>query len=1166
MPPSDLLERTFPGDGEMARLCRQHDWAATPLGPVARWDAALRTTVSTLLASRFPMLLFWGEELVQFYNDAFRPSLGDAVRHPQGLGAHAPDAWASMWERIGPVIEGVLDGAPARLIEDEPLPIERDGGVHRSYWTYSHSAVLADDGSIGGVLVVCRETTPEVESREEVKAAARRHETVLESITDAFFALDRQWRFTFVNETAERVLQKRRGELLGRRLLDAFPEAEGSRFHRAYEEALATGRSRSVEAFYPPLDAWFDVVAYPSDDGLAVYFRDVTERRLMEERLQEGQRLVRIAGEAARVGGWSVDLPTGKVRWSDEACAIHGVPPGTSPTLDEALDFFVGDSRRLLERVFRRCAETGEPYDVEAELRTAGGERVWVRALGEGVRDHDGAVRAVEGAIQDIRPLKDAAAELARSRERFRELAEAMPLIVWYADADGAVHFPTDAVMDFTGREAAAMVGEGWLDVVHPGDRDRVRQRWAHAVTSGERYQVEFRLRRRDGVYRWHLTQARPTRGPNGEIREWYGAALEIHELREVKEEAEDLARRLETTLQSITDAFYLIDREWRFRFLNDEAERILETTREARLGTRIWESFPATVGTDLEREYRRAMETGETASFRYFYPPLDRWFDIRAYPSSEGLAVYFRDITAEREREERLRDQAELLDRAHDAIVVRDLEHRITFWNRGAERLYGWTAEHAVGRRSTDLLHTDLDAFERAHAVLMDDGEWTGEFEHRRHDGSTATVETSWTLVRDDEGAPDRVLSISTDVTERRQLMAQFLRAQRMQSIGTLAGGIAHDLNNVLSPVLMAVEMLRDAVDDEDALDTLDTVEASAERGAALVRQVLAYARGVDGTRVAVDVNEVGEAVARVVRDTFPRNLTLEARLDDATPAVIGDPTQIHQLLMNLVVNARDAMPRGGRLDLGIAPVTVDASFAAMSGSASPGTYVRIEVVDQGVGIPPDDLERIFEPFFTTKEFGQGTGLGLSTVDAIVRSHRGFVNIYSEPGAGTTIRVYLPAGDGLRPDRTGDEVRPGAPRGSGELVLVVEDEATVRDITCKTLERLGYRVLAAGDGAEAVALYGRRGDEVALVITDLMMPIMDGPATIRALRRMDPDVRIIAASGLGAQRGAVRSDELDIDNFLPKPFNAETLATVVRDVLADAPRSGRTDPPPGDG
>jgi len=404
---------------------------------------------------------------------------------------------------------------------------------------------------------------------------------------------------------------------------------------------------------------------------------------------------------------------------------------------------------------------------------------------------------------------------------------------------------------------------------------------------------------------------------------------------------------------------------------------------------------------------------------------------------------------------------------------------------------------------------------------------------------------------VTDGNGRILRLQGAIQDVSDRKRLERAVLRAQRMESIGTLAGGMAHDLNNILSPILISSQLLRDEVEDEELRDILATIEGSAQRGADMVKQVLSFARGVEGTQVRVDLHRILRDLGSLVRDTFVPTVTYDTQLADDLWDLTGDPTQIHQVLMNLILNARDAMPKGGRISVVARNVDVDAHYAAMGGQAFPGRYVQITVADSGVGIPRDVLPHIFDPLFTTKPVGKGTGLGLSTVAAIMRGHRGFVNVYSEVDVGTTFRLHFPTGVGAGIASLPEDASPDW-QGNGELILVVDDEASVRSITQQTLEVFGYRVVTAGHGVEAIGVFERLGSDVALLLTDLVMPVMDGPATIQALRATDPKLKVLAVSGIGADGGEERAAAAGAKHFLPKPYTADALLAAIHQALRE--------------
>jgi PAS domain S-box-containing protein len=527
----------------------------------------------------------------------------------------------------------------------------------------------------------------------------------------------------------------------------------------------------------------------------------------------------------------------------------------------------------------------------------------------------------------------------------------------------------------------------------------------------------------------------------------------------------------------------------------------------------------------------------------------------------ANGHPLYFvskiQNITENKRASEKISEQAALLDKTHDAITLRDLEGHVLFWNKGAETLFGWTAEEATGRQVRDLIFRNQVDYEEAWRITLNEDKWTGELPIIHKDGRELVVQSHWSLIRDEANQPKAILGISCDITDHKKIEAQFMRAQRMESIGTLAGGIAHDLNNILSPIMMSIDLLRQMVDKPQATQILNSIDVSAKRGADVVRQVLSFARGVEGLRIEVQPKHLVKDLERILNDTFPKDIHWQFNVPNETWSIQGDPTQIQQVLLNLCVNARDAMPRGGFLTVNVENRVLDARESAANLEAKPGPYVVISVTDTGMGIPRDAHHKIFEPFFTTKELGKGTGLGLSTVMAIVKSHKGFITVRSELGEGSNFSVFLPAqaSSNLRQEAA---VVESLPRGNGEIILLAEDEASILAMTSQILQTFGYHVIPARHGAEAVAIYQKKKEEIAVVITDMMMPVMDGEATISALLAINPKVRIIAASGIGSYATLAKLSNIGVKHFLPKPHTAGALLQTLQKIL----KNGKQHPP----
>lgn len=399
---------------------------------------------------------------------------------------------------------------------------------------------------------------------------------------------------------------------------------------------------------------------------------------------------------------------------------------------------------------------------------------------------------------------------------------------------------------------------------------------------------------------------------------------------------------------------------------------------------------------------------------------------------------------------------------------------------------------------------------------------------------------------IQDRKKDPPAIVGIWLDISEKKTLQEQVVRAQRMESIGALASGVAHDLNNVLTPILMGIEILKENVHDEGSARILSSLGNSARRGAGVVKQVLAFARGTAGERVSLQPRHVIREVEKIIEQTFPKNIQFKTDVPKDLWEILADPTQLHQVLLNLCINARDAMPQGGALSIHAENRALDERAAAKYDGAKPSRYAAISVSDTGTGIEPAVLSKIFDPFFTTKPPGQGTGLGLSTVMNIVKAHEGFVSVDSEAGRGSRFTIHLPAAKVAVAEASAPES--AAPQGHGEGILIADDEASIREITRETLEAHGYRVFAAADGTEAVALYVQHAPEIGAVLADVGMPYMDGFALARALRKVNPAVKLIFVTGM--EQHAERAWEAGARGFLLKPYSGETLLRTLCDVL----------------
>lgn len=940
--------------------------------------------------------------------------------------------------------------------------------------------------------------------------------------------------------------------------LEAFRDSNETIFEFHHRILRPDGRTVHVRGIA-------ERVGSGEDAWLTGVLQDVTDEVHARDKLSEASRMQRIAGGLARMGAWRVDLDPPRMTWSAETAAIHELPEGTTLSVAEGIDYYAPEFRETVRNVFNACVTEGMPFDEMLQIVTAKGNRLWVRTIGEAMRDDAGRIVAVHGAFQDV-------SELVAARTK-----------------------------------------------------------------------------------------------------------------------AEDLSRRLRDTLESISDGFVLLDHDWRFLFVNAQAERIVGRNREELLGKNNWEVFPEAVGTIVQHEYERALETGKPVRFRSFFPPLSIWFEIDAEPTPEGLAVYFRDVTQERAREEKLRllemavarqsdilmiteaepidapdgpkivhvneafvrrtgycreeaigatphilqgprtDRAEL-DRIRQALqkwhpvraelinytktgeeywieldivpiadengwythwvaVERDITDRkraeeenllyqerfqlVTqatndviwdwdlktgrhWWNENLQVLFGYdVAKIEPGPESWEnRLHPeDKDAVVASINALIAGSEsfWSGEYRFRHADGHYLTVIDRSFVIRDAEGKATRMLGSLVDVSEQRELESRLRQAQKLEAVGQITGGVAHDFNNLLTVILGNAELLADGLEDQAPLRQLAerTIEA-AERGAELTNRLLSFARKQPLQPRVLDVAGLVQGMESLLRRSIPESIDVRVVCAADLWRAEIDTNQLEAALFNLALNARDAMPKGGALAIDVSNVILDDAFVVAEPDLNSGHYVMITVTDSGTGMEPAVLNRVFEPFFTTKEAGKGTGLGLSMVYGFVKQSRGHIQVSSEPGTGTHVTLYFPrsanADAGSQTDSAGHPIVGGA-----EVILVVEDNEMVRQQLVTSLVGLGYQVEAAETGPEALDIL-QDMPKLDLLLTDVVLPGgMNGRKLADEACRLRPGLRVLFTSGY-SEDALVHHGRLDPEvELLSKPYRRDQLAIKLRMVLDQA-------------
>ena len=755
---------------------------------------------------------------------------------------------------------------------------------------------------------------------------------------------------------------------------------------------------------------------------------------------------------------------------------------------------------------------------------------------------------------------RSAEASLARADARFRALVEHSSEAIVLLDRRASISYASESTKHVFGYWPNELVGRIAFELVHPDDLTSVRETFAELLAEpGRTRTVTVRARHGDGS--WHWMQAT---GTNLLADPSVGALVanfrDVTGQQRAQEQLQKSERLFKALVDYASEGLLLLDNQGRITL---SGPPVLGHDREQWLGRTPFELIHPEDREKVQRALEKILATpGATHKLEFRGLHADgswRWMDAVARnllsdPDVAGIVVNYRDTTAQKEFEEDLQERAELLDLAHDAILSLRLDGTIEFWSRGAEELYGWSREEALGKISHDLLQTKFpEPLENVHRKLLTAGGWQGELEHTTKKGTLVIGASRWAVRRDAAGSPNGFLEIIRDITERKRLEEQMRHTQRLESIGVLAGGVAHDFNNLLTGIMGNASLLLESMPAKDPnRNFLMNVLEGAEKAANLTRQLLAYAGKGRYLIEPVNLSALIAELAGLLRTTLPKHVQLRLDLDRGVPLIHADSAQIQQVLMNLVINGAEAIPEGtdGTVLVSTRSQSIDENYIRQTLSSEgiqPGEYVTVEVHDTGTGMTEEVQARIFDPFFTTKFTGRG--LGLSAVLGIVRGHRGVIKIYTAPGQGTTFKLLFPVYQGaVHSDAGPSEAEMVAPSG---VILVVDDEDIVLRTASSVLQKAGYEVLTAANGREAIEVFRNRRDAIRAVLLDMTMPVLSGEGTLRELRAMQPSIPVILSSGYNEVEAIQRFAGKGLAGFLQKPYSARTLLEMVRRVIA---------------
>jgi PAS domain S-box-containing protein len=1038
--------------------------------------------------------------------------------------------------------------------------------------------------------------TPPVEAGQDPRKTLEELRAILYSIGDGVIVADPACRITRMNPVASSLTGWSEAEALGKHLDEVFritgehAEVPVERVaNRILREGKTVGLSNNTlliarDGTARPIADCGSPVFDPQGFivGMVLVFRDQSAQRAAQQALQKSEERHRTVADLTN--DWEYwQAPDGEMLYMSPSCQrITGYRRDefiARPGLME--EILHPDDRPIWDR--QQAGEGEIEQELEFRIVRRDGELRWIGCIRQPARRADGTSLGLRVSNRDITARKRAEQALHEERRLF--IGGPTVVFKWRAAAGWPVEYVSPNVLAQLGHPAEALTSGTlpYSELVHPEDLARVAQEVeGHTLAGAPVFEQEYRLRHADGEYRWIYDFTTVIRDDLGVVTHYHGYIQDITRRKQTDEQSrlahvslERAVRFTEALLSAIPTPVFYKDTEGRYLGCNRAFTEIMGVSSEQIVGKTTFELWPSEHAEMYHRMDLQLMENPERQVYE---------FKVRDQHGAERLVIYakdvfrdenervsgivgaFMDITERKRAEEAFRAANErfasvLRAATAYAITATDPEGVIKVVNGGAELMLGYPAEELVDRTTPLIFHDWNEVTARAKELGIEPGfgvftqkaiqgapdtrEWT--YVHR--DGKRLTVSLTIGAMRNADGTLAGFVGIARDITVEKQLQRQILQSQRMESVGLLAGGVAHDFNNLLTPIMGYADMVQSWLPEDDPLrEPVAEIGRAAGLAKELTQRLLAFSRRQVIALQTVDLGDIIRRFRAMLRRIIRENVAIEVDLPAASIPVCADAGQLEQVLVNLAINAQDAMPMGGVLTIETKDVDLDETYTARHLEVAPGPYVMLAVSDTGVGMDEATMARIFEPFFTTKEAGKGTGLGLSTVYGIVKQHSGSISVYSEKGHGSTFKIFLPRvleAGAPRPGPRADVVLRGT-----ETVLVVEDNETVRALVGKMLHGLGYEVLTTQGVEPCVALAEKRQGSLHLLLTDVVMPGMNGRELYERLRRLRPELKVLFMSGYTTN---VIGHHGVLDQgvyLLQKPFTLSALSIKVREVL----------------
>ncbi len=1011
-----------------------------------------------------------------------------------------------------------------------------------------------------------------VADSQQAEAALRESEATLRAIMSASpigIGLVKDRVMQWANEAMTGIIGYRPEEYVGQDVRLLYPDDDeceragralyGSRAKRGVGRADATMVRPDGEPYHVHLASR---AVDPSDptQGDIIALMDITQRTKAEAALRASEGQFRELVERAQDG--IVIIHQGRVAYVNPA---YGRLTGYDPqeVIGGRFSRIVDQRQRdlVVDRHRRRMAGEDVPAIYEARLVRKDGREIDVE-FNAGIITYQGE-RANLTIIRDITERKQALQALEESEARFRDLAELLPESIYEMDATGRLTFANKtafAQFGYTPQELAA--GMNALEMVSPEDRAKARDRVSRLMAGEDVGLTEYQALTKDGRLFPALFQSAPIlrEGRPVGVR---GFIIDITERKRVEEALRESEERYRTVLEHTGTAVSVTAENGLLVMVNSKFEELCGFGREEMEGRKAWTEFVAPEDLPRLLDYRRRRDRGDSTPGQYEFVFVDRYGQrhhvvntATRIPGTNRTVSSIMDITERKRAEAALQETQEkyhsILESSPDPMVQYDTEGRVIYVNPSFTRVFGWTLDELAGRTIDFVPEADWpETAKNIERMKRGDSYYGFETHRLTKDGRLLDIRVNVAVWKDRTGTPAGSVTTLRDVTERKRMEAQFQHARKMEAVGTLAGGVAHDFNNALQAISGYVQLMLMSKDDDDHdHDYLVGIDQAIQRAGGLINQLLTVSRKMESRPRPMDLGRVVVEACALLERTIPRMIQIEIDNADDLRPVQADPAQLEQIILNLGGNARDAMPDGGRLVFKTGNLTVADGPGRPHAEIGPGQYVVLEVTDTGHGMDEATVLHIFEPFFTTKGPGRGTGLGLATVYGIVKNHGGHITCDSRIGQGTVFTIYLPATEDLGPADEAAPVEEDQVQGGPETILLVDDEQPILEIAREILDRYGYSVLTASSGEEALDLYRQKGADIDLVVLDLSMPGMGGHKCLQELSALDPGVRVIIASGYSTESLSGTTAPSEARGFIGKPYSLIALLKLVRQVL----------------